>query len=37
VDSSVSGWRPLTGFCEHGNEHSDSTNCTEFLDGLSNF
>jgi hypothetical protein len=37
VDTSGSGWRPVTGFYEHGNKHSDSIKCTEFLDGLSNF
>jgi hypothetical protein len=24
VDLSRSGWGPVTGFCEHGNEHSVS-------------
>jgi hypothetical protein len=28
------GGGPLAGFCEHGNEPSDSIKCGEFLDHL---
>jgi hypothetical protein len=29
---SGSGWNPVVGFCEHGNEPSDTTKEGEFLD-----
>jgi hypothetical protein len=35
LDSSGIRWCPVVGSCEHGNEHSSSTNSEEFLDWLS--
>jgi hypothetical protein len=35
LDSSGSGWRPVAGRCEHGNEPSDSIKGGEFVDWLS--
>jgi hypothetical protein len=32
VDSSGSGWGPVAGSCEHGNEPSGSIKGGEFLD-----
>jgi hypothetical protein len=32
LDSSGSGWGPMAGSCEHGNERSGSIKGGEFLD-----
>jgi hypothetical protein len=32
LDLCDSGWGPLAGFCQNGNEHSGSIKCSEFLD-----
>jgi hypothetical protein len=37
LDSSGSGWRPVAGCCEHGNEPSGSIKGMEFLDQLSDY
>jgi hypothetical protein len=37
VDASGSGWNPVTGCCEHGNEPSVSIKGGEFLDQLSEY
>jgi hypothetical protein len=31
LDRSGSGWGPVEGYCEHGNEPLDSINCLEVL------
>jgi hypothetical protein len=31
LDSSGSGWGPVAGFCEHGNEHLGYINVGNFL------
>jgi hypothetical protein len=35
LDTSGSGWGPVVGSCEHGNEPSGSVKCGEFLELLS--
>jgi hypothetical protein len=37
VDWIGSGYRQVAGCCEHGDEHSDSMQCGEFLDQLRNY
>jgi hypothetical protein len=32
LDASVSGWGPMAGCCESGNEPSGSIKCRDFLD-----
>jgi hypothetical protein len=32
LNSSASGYESVSGFCEHGTEHSNFTNDEEFLD-----
>ena len=37
LESLVSGWTQVAGYCEHGDEPSGSIKCGEFLDYLTKF
>jgi hypothetical protein len=37
LDASASGWEPVAGSCEHGNETSGSVTSGEFLEYLSHY
>jgi hypothetical protein len=37
MDSGGSGQGPVEGFCEHGNELSDSIKGVKFIDNLSDY